>query len=337
MSDNSITRKIPQITRLDLPVIYPANEAMKSYNQNIHFYHPDLWELEYSTYRYLNRIPESDLIERYHSIIRNMRAYPAGERNKIPINNYQSSWYWYRKEHHTRLEIAYREIDQPQPDIQPQQTNMLSLNQASIPNGSDRIFRYSKLEYMKDMVAHGNIRVSPASSYADTNLNIAQKDEELEKHAYMPGQYTTITHESGKAMKVIGDVKRSVSGPPYHLVCFSNVWDKQLFSDFEADTCCVVENPEEFSNRLERAGASLFPNWYYLNAPVQYFDPYERVENELFNSSMSKDFRFAYQHEYRILWSQMNEVPINRFQEICIGPAQDIMRLLDACGNKIQL
>ena len=52
---------------------------------------------------------------------------------------------------------------------------------------------------------------------------------------------------------------------------------------------------------------------------------------------MSKDFRFAYQSEYRILWSQMRASPVAGFQFVDIGPVQDIMTIYDVDGREIRL
>ena len=52
---------------------------------------------------------------------------------------------------------------------------------------------------------------------------------------------------------------------------------------------------------------------------------------------MSKDFQFAYQNEYRIIWSQMTASPVDGFQFVDIGPAQDIMKMYDRDGREIRL
>ncbi|MYA95835.1 MAG: hypothetical protein F4X91_05445 [Nitrospinae bacterium] len=332
--------QIPQIKRLTLPKGYPTPEAMKSCNQNVHSYNPDIWELDYVTYRYLSRIAENDLQNRYHEIIRNMHSYTGPERDPIPLDSYQSSWYWFRKEHQTRLEFALRELEPP---VLPKLNHVLETFNKSgpthpdIPDGTKIIFRYGKRKYMRQMVEQGRVRFSPAELYESEENNAARRDDELHKHSYMPGQYTTIRRESGEVTKPIGDIKRTVTGSKYHLVCFSCVWNVELFEDFQADTCVAVSAPEEFAKRLEVASEPVFPGWYFLDMPVQYFDPYEMRKNEIFDSTISKDFRLAYQNEYRILWSQMNASPIDGFQFVEIGPAQDIMTMYDVDGREIPL
>lgn len=130
-------------------------------------------------------------------------------------------------------------------------------------------------------------------------------------------------------------MQRTIGGPQYHLICFSCVWDTKLFEEFEADTCVAIADSSEFSRRVEEAGKVLFPGWYYIDCPVQYFDPYELGRNEYIDSSLSKDFRFAYQNEYRILWSNIEGVPIHGFQFINIGSSHDIMTMYDPLGREI--
>ncbi len=332
--------QIPKIQRLSLPNGYPTQEAMKSCNQNEHSYNPDIWELEYVTYRYLSGMTESDLNDRYRSIIRNMSSYTGPERDPIPLDSYQSSWYWFHKEHQTRLEFALREMEtpiSPKFNHEPETSNKSGPIHPAIPGGTEIIFRYGKLEYMRQMVEEGRVRFSPAKLYDDEEYNAARRDDELQKHSFMPGKYTTITLESGKLVKPNGDIQRTVQGPSYHLVCFSCVWNVELFEDFQADTCVTVTAPDEFAKRLEVAGELVFPGWYFYHNPVQYFDPYKIQKDEVINSATSKDFRLAYQNEYRILWSQMEAAPIDGFQFIDIGPALDIMTMYDVDGRVIRL
>ena len=329
--------RIPQIERLALPKGYPTPKAINSWGQNEHNYNPDLWDLEYVPHRYLSEMTHSALQDRYRAIIRNMRSYTGPERDVIPINSYQSSWYWFRKEYQTRLEFALREIEPPTLNHEPQGTNESGPAHPKVPNGTKIIFRYGKREYMRQMVEQGGVRFSPAELYEGEKNNEARRDDELQKHSYTPGRHATITHESGQRLNVIGDIRRTIGGPQYHLVCFSCVWNLELFEDFQADTCVAVTDPAEFAKRLQEAGGSVFPGWYFLDSPVQYFDPYEQMKNEFFNSAMSKDFRFAYQNEFRILWSQMTATPVDGFQFVDIGPAEDIMTMYDMGGGEIRL
>ncbi len=291
--------------------------------------------MEYASYRYLENMSDEALHKRFEAIIRNMPSYSGADRNVVPIISYQGAWYWFRKEHQTRLEFAFRELEVPKFDNLPFSMESPVPLRAKIPNGTDAIFRYGKREHLQELIVEGKVRFSPAEVYDDADNNDARKDDERQKHAYLPGKYTTITQEDGQRIPIIGDVQRSVGGPAYHLMSFSCVWDSRLFSEFEADSCIIVTNPEEFARRVEQAGRAVFPGWYFHDCPVQYFDPYERIPNEFFDAAMSKDFTYAYQNEYRVLWCQMDAAPIDGVQYVEIGPSQDIMKMYDQDGREI--
>lgn len=329
--------RTPRIERIALPKSYPTPDAMKSCGHNEHSYHPDMWDLEYLPRRYLRGMTHCDLRDRYVALVRNLRSYTGPERDVIPLNSYQSSWYWFRKEYQTRLEFALRGIEPPKLSYEPQSKTQPGPAHPKIPNGTEIIFRYGRFEYMRRMVEQGTIRFSPAELYIGEGNNAARLDDELQKHSYMSGHYTTITRASGQRLKAIGDIRRTISGPHYHLVCFSCVWNVELFADFHADTCVAVTDPAEFEKRLEAAGRAMFPGWCFHGCPVQYFDPYERKEDEFFSWAMSKDFRFAYQNEYRILWSQMTAAPVDGFQFVDIGSDHDMMTMYNKRGEEIRL
>jgi hypothetical protein len=332
---SSEPRTIPRIDRWVLPGALPTVEAMKSWGHNEHSYHPDLWDLEYVTYRYLKGMSEKALRDRYAAVVHSMGTYLTPGRDVIPIISYQSSWYWFRKEHQTRLEFALRGM--PAPSLTPCPLRNIGpvQNLGAVPNGEKVIFRYGKRKHLEEMLVEGKIRFAPAQQYRGEDNNTARRDEELQKHSFMAGQYTTITLPNGQKIRPRGDVRRTVSGAGYHMVCFSCVWDDQLFDAFDADACVAVLAPEEFTNRVEMRGQAAFPGWYFHHNPVQYFDPYQIGRHERIDASMCKDFLFAYQNEYRILWAQLRAAAIDGARFISSGSIRDIAKLYDRSGNEL--
>lgn len=312
----------------------PTEEAMKSWGQNEVSYEPELWELEYVTYRYLSGLADHDLLHRYRTVVRSMPSYIAEKRAVIPINSYQSAWYWYRKEHQTRLEFALRNLEPPDVSIAPRQETFLPETQV-VPDGTKILFKYGKQKYMREMVAEGRIRFAPAQSYEAVENNEARRDEELQKHSFKPKMYTKVTTENGDDIPLLSDVRYTVGGPDYHLFCLSSVWDEQLFDAFEADSCVAISHPDEFTRRVESSGELIFPNWYFHHNPVQYFDPFDVKPKEYVSSATSKDFLFAYQNEYRLLWANIKGRPVTGDQFVTIGNASDIMEVYDPSGRKL--
>ncbi len=315
------------IDRLSLPNVLPHPRTLESSTQNKHFYHPDFWELEYQRYRYLGRVTDHELTLRYSHIVRNMRAIISDDRHVIPIRSFLSSWYWFRKEHQTRYEFALRKL--PFNEKLPLLSNASSAAPArpGSPNAADILFRYGSKKWLQDFVTFGKIRITAAREYSLLEKDPARQDNELVKDAFMPGAYTKITTADGRELKIIGDLKQSVHGADYFVYCVSCDWNESLFDDFNADCCVVIRNPNEFSRRLELAAQSQLHGWYFHHNPVEYFDPYERKHKQSFDNAMSKDFRFAYQKEYRFLWASFEGFSATGFQVLEIGPLNDIAEL----------
>lgn len=319
----SEVRRIPQIDRLPLPRVLPHPRALASGRESETNYHPDLWELEYIPHRYLGRVNEDDLRVRYDSIVRNMRTLISGERHVIPIRSFLSSWYWYRKEHLTRLEFKIRglPLHRALPVVEVRDLSAAPARPRS-PNACDVLFRYGERYWLKQMIEFGKVRIKAARIYTEMENDLARRDDELMKHTYIPGEYVTITLPDGREVRPIGDVKASVTGTDYFMYCVANDWDPELFADFKADACVVIHDPDEFARRL-KAAATVLQDWDFHYNPVEYFDTYERRRHEYIDNAMSKDFRFAYQRETRFLWAGFGRSAAG-FIDLDLGPLADI-------------
>jgi hypothetical protein len=321
------TLPIPDIKALPRPAILPHSRAMVSHKENETSYDPQLWELEYVIHRYLGRVDEQTLHARYDAIVRNMRAIISEDRHVIPIRSFLSSWYWYRKEHQTRLEFALRKLPlhRELPVIANRDLSAAPARPCH-PNGGDVLFRYGERKWLNELVQSGRLRIKAARDYALMENDPARKDDELVKHSYSPGEYVTLILPSGRTSRLIGDLRNSVTGTDYYVYCVANDWDPDLFSDFNADACVVIHNPGEFARRLKTAASSTLGDWYFHYNPVEYFDTYERRTHERIDNAMSKDFRFAYQRETRFLWASRGRSAAG-FIDLELGPLKDIASL----------
>lgn len=316
------------VDSLPLPSDLPSDQAMKSWGEGKSSYDPEFWEFQYRINRYLCRVDDDQIVARYANIVRNMRSIISDDRNIIPIFSFLSSWYWYRKEFQTRLEFAQRNMPlrQDTPTIGKRDLNAAPARPRS-PNASNVLFRYGDHRWLEEFINFGRVRIAAAREYAAMEKDIARQDDEMVKHSHSPGQYVTITLPDGKTASLIGDLKHSVSGADYFIHCASCDWDPDLFSDFGADCCVVIKNPDEFTRRLEAAAKAQLDGWYFHHCPVEYFDPHERLPKQRIDNAMSKDFRFAYQREYRILWASFHGLSAEGFKFLELGPLGDIAEL----------
>jgi hypothetical protein len=320
-----------QVPSLHLPKILPHSEAISSHGDNLHSYEPVFWELQYKVFRYLEKIPDGLLIERYKDILRNMRALISRERDVIPIQNFLSSWYWFRKEYQTRLEFSLREVSLPiAPPLGIEFNNecMGAPVRPRHPNSGNVLFRYDKRTHIENLASKGQIRIRPASDFRQMEDDKARQDEECSKKSFLAGARTRITTNDGRNIPFIGCVERTVSMPNYYVFCMSCDWDKELFTDFdEVDTCVVIKDAEQFARRIEIAAAPQLPGWYFHHNPVEYFDPYEMGISKHIDAGMYKDFRFAYQREYRFLWSPPSDIVPDGFKYLNLGSLDDLAEI----------
>jgi len=97
-------------------------------------------------------------------------------------------------------------------------------------------------------------------------------------------------------------------------------WDRELFNDFDdVDACLVIKDVEHFAYRIENAASTQLPGWFFHHNPVEYFDPYEMGLDKHIDAGMYKDFRFAYQREYRFIWAPPDGVVPDGFKFLELG------------------
>lgn len=311
-----------RIPPLDLPKMLPANDAITSWGQSKANYEADFWEFEYQCYRYLSSLNDAVLSSRHAEIVKNLECLASPDRDVIPIRSFLSSWYWYRKEHQTRLEMELRGLVAPlSPGYIPEISVGSRLIRPKHPNAGDVLYRYGNLNRLEQLQSSGGLRMWHAEFYAKLEKDEARQDKEMAKDRYLNGPLTVITNSDSVRIPTVGDVCISHSGPEYFLLCMSCDWDAKLFDDFKVEHCGVVEEVDGFAMSLERAISLAMPGYLFHHNPVEYFDPHETVSNQYFSHTMSKDFKFAYQREYRFLMMNDTSIPSRReYVDLELGP-----------------
>ena len=192
------------------------------------------------------------------------------------------------------------------------------------------LFRYTQKQYAEATRDFGVIRVAPAASYRNIEGDAARADEEMVKTIILPGGHTKVTDMEGNVMKVVGDVRVDHSGPDYFVTCFSSAWDVRMFDDFPDTTHCIaVLDVDAFASRLEAAGRRHFTGWYFHHNPAWYFDPHESSLKSYVSHATCKDFRFAYQEEYRFLWANHGGKLVQDAQFLELGSLVGIVDVVE--------
>jgi hypothetical protein len=155
---------------------------------------------------------------------------------------------------------------------------------------------------------HGRFRIGPAASYADPSLNPAIRDDELSVTAVGSGEAAVIhafdpaTGKTGKQIPVTGEITYSrVLQDNFYVMCMTAGYTPRLLDDFRYDAMLVIKNLNRFLVRVEKAVKKLKPELVLAGRPVVYYDPY-RVKPDALDPFFSKNFRYAYQQEYRLVW-----------------------------------
>ncbi len=320
------TKKIICAQPLKLPPSIPARQAIQSDTA----YLPEMWELQYSCYEYLDSLSEQDLYARHEFLMKNMRALTSPDRHVIPVESFLSSWYWYRKEHQTRCEMAKRGLEaktaiEGLPLEFP--TNHCAAIRPSSPNACNVLYRYTSAEHAKDLLTKGRLLLKPASEMAKYEGDKARQDIETTKSYYTQGKHVKIITAGGKALPVIGDVTHSRTLPDYYLYCVATDYDPILLNEF-GGACVVIKDPKEFAHRLNGWMNNNLPAWTFHYLPVEYYDPYEKGRNQHIDAGLSKQIEFAYQREFRFVLLSPRGNTATGIQEVELGSLEDIAEII---------
>jgi hypothetical protein len=197
------------------------------------------------------------------------------------------------------------------------------------------LVRYGKRGRLADLVSHGKVRISPATSYSDPSLNPAIRDDELELQLQPnPSEFRVevrdqLTGQPKGRIRVIGDVITSKSDVNYYVYCMSIVLSPGLLTDFGADACVIITRPEKFFDRLLAGVTSRLPDprWVSGVNPVQYVDPLNTRINQ-FHVPVAKHFRYAYQGEWRMVWCPLDRATGLIALDVEVGNMDDCCQLL---------
>jgi len=318
--------KIFCVPALNLPQNMPTKKAIRSDVQ----YLPEMWELEYAGYEYLASHSDASLYERHKALTKNMMALTSPDRDIVPIESFLSSWYWFRKEHQTRCEIAKRNL--PAPDaVKDIPLEFPTNNQTHIrptsPNACNVLYRFTEPKYAEALLMRGSLYLKCASEMEKHEGHNARYDIETKKSRYTLGKHTKILTEDGKALPIIGDVTHTRSLPDYYLYCVSADYDRALLHEF-GGACVIIKDPQEFSRRLQAWGRKQLVGWEFYDLPVEYYDPYEPIKDQRIDTGFSKRIEFAYQREFRFIFFNPDGTAATALSPIEIGSIEDIAEIM---------
>jgi hypothetical protein len=174
--------------------------------------------------------------------------------------------------------------------------------------GSNDLVKLGNKEYIKDAINRGRFRIAPAACYADPSLNPAIQDDELSITAVRSADtavihtFDPVTGKQGEAIPAIGEIQFSRRMQDnFYVMCMTAGYEPRLLDDFGYDAMLVIKNVNRFIIRIEKAVKKIRPNLIMAGNVVNYYDPY-RVKPDDLDPFYAKNFKYAYQREYRLIW-----------------------------------
>jgi hypothetical protein len=300
------------------------------------------WRAQYRERRYLRHLDQAEIEERARDVIANMLSLSERGQISFPLNNPEGD-YWMVLWTDMLEELGIREggfqrgfLEGTQLPVATYPTpprSHLAVLEKPLPR-DPFLLKFGEKRFMELALSKGEIRVNPATTFEDSSLNPAIRDDELaiavqrlpEDVAGADPFRASVPLEKPPAAGGFTEVTvRSRSN--YYVYCMAYRYELRLVDDFAYDACLVIRDPRAFVSRVAGAVRERLPDWHFAECPVTYVDPlnYGSALPDVF---YSKHFRYSYQREYRLAW--LPPAPAAKLEplDLKVAPLGDIAELI---------
>ena len=306
------------------------------------------WRLGYQSQRYMRHLTQDELDLRHRELMVNhTELMPNVKLGLFVLDQGGVVWMQMVTELLEEYRLRYgqfpngfrdglmKDINIPRPDNPIAARAVAAVAAHPAPADGTFIAKYGEAKYLQPMLSRGAIRLQGARYYDDKSFDLARKAEELRLSVKLPGDKVRV--------QVLDRVTKQPKGafpPPtsityttesetdYYVYCTALAWKPRLFLDFKADACLLITKPEVFLNRLAAGVAKrLEGTWWLEHGPVIYFDPLRTHPKNLMIGRM-KDFKYAYQREYRVMWFPPEHKEKLSYIDLEIGDLTDCSQLI---------
>lgn len=275
----------------------------------------EYWTMHYYSAPYLQHLTQDELNERFADIHNNLLTIEENRQIGV-LKADEASDYWSAAFSHAVSESGLRGGLQGnwQKKLNYPDYNWVGIDKVSeIVNrlnlrAGDYLVKYGEEQWMKAAFENGNIRISAASSYKDSSLNRAIRDNELELSIKPHFGIKNIVLEQleGDLMNPVLPARSGIeiikSPTDYYVYCLGSEFSLRMFPEFKADACLIITKPQIFIERVFDGMQKQIPDWDGFGVGVKYIDPVNVTKDEV-DIFYAKNFRFAYQKEYRLIWT----------------------------------
>lgn len=298
------------------------------------------WWEKYRRYPYLEHLSDDELIRRFDDVAAN--AYQHNQSNgRIGVTTRDE---WLRRLVHVKAELNVRGLlpdhgrvgdDSQIPDgADPVAAEAIS--GVEMPDDEPYLVKYGEARHVRPIADRGEIRVSPASDFEDDpSLDPAQRDEELHLRTTAHPDEVMIRTSGGETVEPVGNVDfvRSTT-TDYYFWSLSSVLDVRLFRPFGSDdggddACFLIREPGTFLRRFCAGLQDELPGWRIVRGSVAYVDPVYPSDEEA-PVYFAKDFRYAYQREFRVVAVPPENVDrLDEYVWLKLGPCEAVGEIIE--------
>ena len=358
-------REIPAITCdqiLDLRVVERPDTVDKPSSITIDDSFYAEWNSEYQSNRYLRFETRSELNQRLQDIWGNLLVLHNSGKVDLTTNTV-----WHRLFQHVAEEMRIRGEPPHQGNLDPSiepvdplrdkdlcERAVMSISGKSIMK--EVLVKYGRLEDMERLYRHGLVWINPASTYDKPQHNQAVRDNE--RRLMFKGGFATrgaprkfLDKQSGPSNFNVHstlDFVRIFDAPElamdeyasvginletdYWSYCLAGKLSPRLFSDFGSTACVTVER-KPFIQRVYARMQETKKDTSFDCGFINYEDPVGAYVSSVVDLNwmpvhMTKSLRYAYQHEFRLVWKP---IPYrDKLEPIAveIGCLEDIAELI---------
>ena len=319
------------------------------------------WEKDYIENPYMRALPMKELNERFHDLLANSVDITNGGKLglRVPISRVE----WTRYLQDVFVEARNRElpyplfVDQRYSPKGDDNSFISSVKGDHSTRAADavarwltdkvkgfQIIKYGEYQYMKKLLATGEMLIQSSRGFDKDSYNEARRDDENSVSIFGVG---TIDGTAIPAYDVAGRSRQdrmttfsSSTDRDYMLYCMAGTLSPTLFAHFgqSDDSCVLIHDVDEFTRRVDRGTRESFPpeDFIFAHGWVTYFDPLGAIpltpaipEGSEVPIPFLKNFRHAYQDEYRYVWFPKTRIKDGlSSQKVWIGSLQDIAEII---------
>jgi hypothetical protein len=197
------------------------------------------------------------------------------------------------------------------------------------------LVKYGRREFLEPMLRTGELRLANAGLYNQSGMLNSRRDNETERVFYVPTYNERLkgeTHTELQGLRIEfndEDIELPLVFGDYYLLSLCDRIHCRMPTDFDADAAIVIRDPVLFTERLSAAFMARHPGFEVMSGKVIYYDPY-RDYSKFDTAEMAKHFRYAYQHEARVVFRPRRKTERLEPVFLNIGPMTEYADLVPA-------